>query len=102
MIGVPPAAGFLSKWYMLLGAWEVGHWLAILVIIASTLLNAAYFLPIVHRAFLRPLSSEAEAHPHGEAPVAIVIALTTTAALTLGLFFLPGLLLELAGGVAGR
>ena len=102
MIGVPPAAGFLSKWYMLLGAWEVGQWFAILIIIASTLLNAAYFLPIVYAAFLKPLSPEAEAQPHGEAPVAIVIALTTTAALTLLLFFLPGMALDLAGGLVGR
>ena len=102
MIGVPPAAGFLSKWYMLLGAFDVGQWFAIVIIILSTLLNAAYFLPIVHAAFMKPLSAEAEAHPHGEAPVAIVIALTTTAVLTLLLFFLPGLALDLAGGLVGR
>ena len=102
MIGVPPAAGFLSKWYMLLGAFDVGQWFAIVIIILSTLLNAAYFLPIVHAAFMKPLSAEAEAHPHGEAPVAIVIALTTTAILTLLLFFLPGLALDLAGGLVER
>jgi multicomponent Na+:H+ antiporter subunit D len=102
MIGVPPAAGFLSKWYMLLGAWGAGQWFAIFVIIASTLLNAAYFLPIVHAAFLKPLSPEAEAHPHGEAPVAIVIALTATAILTVLLFLAPGLALDLAGGLIGR
>ena len=102
MIGVPPAAGFLSKWYMLLGAFDVGQWFAIVIIILSTLLNAAYFLPIVHAAFMKPLSAEAEAHPHGEAPVAIVIALTTTAVLTLLLFFLPGLALDLAGRLVER
>ena len=102
MIGVPPAAGFLSKWYMLLGAWGTGHWFAIAVIIVSTLLNAAYFLPIVHAAFLKPLPDEAEDQAHGEAPVAIVIALTTTAALTLLLFLAPGLALDLAGGLVGR
>jgi multicomponent Na+:H+ antiporter subunit D len=87
---------------MLLGAWGAGQWFAIFVIIASTLLNAAYFLPIVHAAFLKPLSAEAEAHPHGEAPVAIVIALTTTAILTVLLFLAPGLALDLSGGLIGR
>jgi multicomponent Na+:H+ antiporter subunit D len=51
MIGLPPAAGFVSKWYMLSGAMAAQHWPAVAVIIASTLLNAGYFLPIVYRAF---------------------------------------------------
>src|SRR3546814_2259850 len=54
MIGVPPAAGFISKWYMLMGAIGVKAWIAVAVIAASTLLNAAYYLPIVHAAFLKP------------------------------------------------
>ncbi len=101
MIGVPPAAGFLSKWYMLLGAHAAGQWFALAVIIASTLLNAAYFLPILHAAFLKPLSSEAEAHPHGEAPLPIVIALTMTAGLTVLLFFWSAPVVELASALAG-
>ena len=51
MIGLPPAAGFVSKWYMLSGAMASANWLAIAVIAASTLLNAGYFPPIVYRAF---------------------------------------------------
>jgi len=102
MIGVPPAAGFLSKWYMLIGAWQIGQWFAVAIIVVSTLLNAAYFLPIVYAAFLKPLSAEAQAHPHGEAPLAIVLALTVTAALTILLFLSPGLALELGGALIDR
>ena len=51
MIGLPPAAGFISKWYMLSGAMAAQHWVAVAVIAVSTLLNAGYFLPIVYRAF---------------------------------------------------
>ncbi|MGD8842024.1 MAG: proton-conducting transporter membrane subunit [Gammaproteobacteria bacterium] len=56
MIGVPPVAGFISKWYLGLGAIDAGMagWV-IPVLVASSLLNAAYFLPIVYRAwFCRP------------------------------------------------
>lgn len=55
MIGIPPAAGFVSKWYLGLGALEAGvaHWV-LPVLIASSLLNAAYFLPILYRAWFRP------------------------------------------------
>jgi multicomponent Na+:H+ antiporter subunit D len=101
LIGIPPFAGFISKWFIMSGAWATQNTLAAAVILGSTLLNAAYFLPIVHRAFFRPLSAEAVAHPHGEAPLPIVIALTFTAVLTTAMFFFPDTALRLAEGVAG-
>ncbi len=96
MIGLPPAAGFVSKWYLVSGAMSQGAWFALVVVLLSTLLNAGYFLPIVYRAFFKPLSAEAVAHPHGEAPLPIVIALSFTAAGTLALFFFPDVPLALA------
>jgi len=52
MIGIPPVAGFISKWYIGLGAVEAGaaDWV-MPVLVASSLLNAAYFLPILYRAW---------------------------------------------------
>ena len=96
MIGLPPAAGFVSKWYLVSGAVQQAQWAALAVVLASTLLNAGYFLPIRWRAFFRPLSAEAVAHSHGEAPLPMVIALTLTAAGTLALFFFPDVPLALA------
>ena len=96
MIGLPPAAGFVSKWYLVSGAMDQAHWFALAVVLLSTLLNAGYFLPIVYRAFLRPLSTNAADHPHGEAPLPIVLALGVTAAGTLALFFFPDVPLALA------
>jgi len=83
MIGLPPAVGFLSKWYMLSGAMSVSHAFAVAVVVLSTLLNAGYFLPIVFRAFFR----DADGPSHGEAPLPMVVALTATAAGTVLLFF---------------
>jgi len=96
MIGLPPAAGFVSKWYMVSGAMAAQHWVAVAVIVGSTLLNAAYFLPIVYRAFFVAPASDAHDHTHGEAPLPMVIALTLTAAATVLLFFLPDVPLALA------
>jgi multicomponent Na+:H+ antiporter subunit D len=96
MIGLPPAAGFVSKWYMLSGAMAAQHWVAVAVIVGSTLLNAGYFLPIVYRAFFVAPAHDAHDHPHGEAPLPMVIALTVTAAATVLLFFLPEVPLALA------
>lgn len=55
MIGIPPIAGFVSKWYLGIGAMEAGiaAWVIPILLISSAL-NAAYFLPILYRAwFLR-------------------------------------------------
>jgi len=54
MIGVPPLAGYISKWYLLKGAVQSGDGWVGLVLGASSLLNAAYFLPILYRAWLLP------------------------------------------------
>jgi multicomponent Na+:H+ antiporter subunit D len=100
MIGVPPTAGFLGKWFILLAALQVGSWFAVAVIVVSTLLNAGYFLPILYRAFARPAGTEA-AHAH-ESPWPMVASLTVTAALTVLLFLWPGAPFELAEMLAGN
>lgn len=58
MIGIPPIAGFVSKWHLGLGAVSAGqHW-AILILVSSSLLNAAYFLPILHAAWFKKSDQE--------------------------------------------
>ena len=106
MIGVPPTAGFVSKWYLLTGAMATRQFSAVAVIVLSTLLNAAYFLPIVYRAFFvapaaAPHGEASVRHAHGEAPWPMVLALGATAALTLALFFRPETLVQLAGRIGG-
>ena len=54
MIGVPPIAGFISKWYLGAGALEAGQPWILVVLLASSALNAAYFLPILYRAWFKP------------------------------------------------
>lgn len=104
MIGVPPAAGFLSKWYMLLGAFNTEQFIAVAVIIISTLLNAAYFIPVIYRAFFKAekIHDDGHHHEHGEAPWPIVVALTMTASLTILLFFFHQIPLDLANKMIGR
>jgi multicomponent Na+:H+ antiporter subunit D len=100
MIGLPPAAGLVSKWYLLEGAIDGAWWAVLVVIIVSALLNAAYFLPIVWRAFFKPLPEGEEAGLR-EAPWPCVAALSITAALTIALFFFPDVFADLAAAVAG-
>lgn len=93
MIGIPPTIGFVSKWYILLGAMHTQHYFALAVLVLSTLLNAAYLLPIVYAAFFRKPHTPLL---HGEAPKAIVTAITITASGAILLFFCSGWLLRIA------
>jgi multicomponent Na+:H+ antiporter subunit D len=58
MIGLPPMAGFVSKWYLGLGALEQGQDWIIGILVISTLLNAAYFLPILYAAWFKEQEGE--------------------------------------------
>ncbi len=53
MIGVPPVAGFVSKWYLGVGALNAGETWVLAVLATSSALNAAYFLPILYRAWFK-------------------------------------------------
>jgi len=97
LIGIPPCVGFISKWYILQGALASETYMAAAVLFLSTLLNAAYFLPIVYAAYFRPPSGPA----HGEAPPSMVLALVATAAGTVALYFFPAIPLAAARAVIG-
>jgi multicomponent Na+:H+ antiporter subunit D len=97
MIGVPPTAGFVSKWYILAGAFEADNLVAVFTIIASTVLNAAYFLPILYMVWFE--REKEGGKEHGEAPFLAVVALCLTALLTLAFFLFNGPVIELESQV---
>lgn len=55
LTGIPPASGFISKWYLALGALNSGtgifSWLGPVVLLVSALLTAGYLFPIVIKGF---------------------------------------------------
>ncbi|MEK7702534.1 MAG: monovalent cation/H+ antiporter subunit D family protein [Nitrospirota bacterium] len=103
MIGVPPLPGFITKWHLALGAVEAKELSLLIVLVVSTLLNAAYFIPIIYKAFFEPPAS---AHtPNGvhntehsekvTESFAMVFPLMVSAVISLILGFYPDLLLTL-------
>jgi len=76
LAGVPPVNGFLSKWFLALGALEADKLFILGIFIISGLLNAAYFFPIVHRAFFK---EGVNLEGYGEAPLFMVVPLVCTA-----------------------
>jgi multicomponent Na+:H+ antiporter subunit D len=91
MIGIPPIAGFIRKWYLATGAVEVNQYWILAVLLGSSLLNAAYFLPILYVAWFK---SQQQPWPHEhiksryETSLALLIPplFTAVAALLIGLF----------------
>jgi multicomponent Na+:H+ antiporter subunit D len=103
MIGVPPAAGFTSKWYLALGSIEAGQIPILVVLLVSTVLNAAYFLPITYKAFFEKdeASGVHSNSDHGhhedirEIPM-VMVPLVVTAIISLLLGIYPDYFLNLA------
>ncbi|MGB3212204.1 MAG: proton-conducting transporter membrane subunit [Desulforhopalus sp.] len=94
MIGAPPFAGFISKWYLGLGALEAGQNWVIFILAGSSLLNAAYFLPILQAAWFRePPVAWPEEHDFGrrETAWALLLPPVVTAAMALGMGLLASM-----------
>jgi len=88
MIGLPPMAGFISKVYLGIGAVEAGSGWVLVVLAGSTVLNACYFLPLLHRLWF-----QAPGNPDtpGERPLGLIIPAVLTALAALGAGLLAGL-----------
>jgi multicomponent Na+:H+ antiporter subunit D len=119
LIGIPPMSGFISKWNLAVGTMERGNVWLLVVLLTSSLMNAAYLGPIVYKAYFEepeepeyhggdPALAHAhddahaddDAHGHGDHDIREVrwmtIPLTVTAALSLLAGVFPDLILRLA------
>ena len=86
MVGLPPLAGFFSKWYLALGTIDNENWLFLAVILISSLLNAVYFFRILEKVYMmNPDKDQKEAAvaEKNEAPASMIIP---TSVLALALF----------------
>jgi len=88
MIGMPPVAGFVSKWYLLNGAMSAGQIILLVALLCSTILNAGYFVPIFYRAFFLKPEPGTDIEQYSEAPWSMVVPLvfTSVVSLVLGLY----------------
>jgi len=89
VIGLPPCGGFISKWSLVLGTIESGRLVMLFVLLMSSFLNAAYFLPIVYRAFFCTAEESMFEGGVKEAPLWCVVPLVLTGVGSIVLFFYP-------------
>ncbi|MBC8463722.1 MAG: monovalent cation/H+ antiporter subunit D family protein [Deltaproteobacteria bacterium] len=102
VIGLPPTGGFFSKWYLALGTLQADQLPMLIVLLGSSLLNAAYFLPIVYKAFFCTEKESMFDNQIQEAPIWCVAPLVITAVGSVILFFYPTIFLNLATLAIGR
>ena len=96
VIGLPPLGGFISKWYLALGALDRGMTWVVVVLLVSSLLNVFYLLPVAVTAFFRDPKDDQDTGMK-EAPMACVVPLAITAIGCFGLFFFAEPILQLVG-----
>jgi multicomponent Na+:H+ antiporter subunit D len=99
MIGAPPVAGFVSKWYLLNGAYDARSISIIIVLLVSTVLNAAYFAPVIYAGFFGKPSVDDAKHGYTEAHPALVIPLTITATISVIIGLYPGFFMSFVHAV---
>jgi multicomponent Na+:H+ antiporter subunit D len=88
LVGLPPVCGLLSKWYLCLGAFNSGEMIFLFVFLASALLDAAYFFPIIYNAYFR--GDTRESAQVAEAPLLMTAPLVASALCSVVLCFAPG------------
>ncbi len=88
MSGIPPVAGFISKWYIAMGTIRADNLAALATVLAASLLDAVYFFPIIRNAFFRE-SSSSYRELGNLYYVYMVVPLTLTAAFSIVLFVNP-------------
>ncbi len=86
MSGVPSTCGFISKWYLWLAPIESGQLIFLFILLISTLLNMAYFFPIISIAFFKGPEKQEKIK---EAPIFMLVALVITAIATIILGTIP-------------
>ena len=80
LIGVPLTAGFISKWYLILGALDKGWWPLAVILLLTSLLALVYVWRVVEVMYFRSSSSE---YKIKEAPLSMIIPMYILVAMTI-------------------
>ena len=91
MIGLPPVAGFVSKWYLAGGALDAGQPWVLAVLVGSTVLNAAYFLPMLVAGWFLAPAQDQDAKPAQPLGWWMTVPPVLTAAASIGAGLFAGL-----------
>jgi len=84
IIGVPPTCGFFSKWYLISGSIQAGHYGFMVALLFSSLVNVILFFRVIEIGYYEPVRDHEGhgAHTEGiaEAPISMLVPLLIVAA----------------------
>lgn len=101
MIGAPPVAGFITKWNLLVGSVQAHQMGILLILIASTMLNAAYFAPISYKAFFGKRPADEPYTGIKEAPLAMLIPILIACFISIVIGIFPNFMMHFVKVVTG-
>jgi multicomponent Na+:H+ antiporter subunit D len=101
MIGAPPVAGFVSKWYLLVGSMEAHQVGILLILIASTVLNVGYFAPVTYKAFFGKRPEGEMETGIKEAPLSMLIPLLMAVTVSVIIGIYPNFMMQFVRMVTG-
>jgi multicomponent Na+:H+ antiporter subunit D len=101
MIGAPPVAGFVSKWYLLVGSMEAHQVGILLILIASTVLNVGYFAPVTYKAFFGKRPEGETTTGIKEAPLSMLIPLLIAVTVSVIIGIYPNFMMQFVRMVTG-
>lgn len=104
MIGMPPGAGFVTKWYLIRAALEAGGYVFVAIIFTSTLLMIVYFLRVIEIMYIRTEEETtilAGNHGINELPASMLIPglLLGILSFVFGIIWISGTLHPLLGAI---
>lgn len=106
LIGIPPLGGFVSKWYLAVGALDSGagifSWLGPVVLLLSALLTAGYLFSITIAAFLPGADYDYGALQKREPTPWMTLPLVVLAALTVLIGLFPGMFVDFLTAIADQ
>ncbi|MDY6795283.1 MAG: monovalent cation/H+ antiporter subunit D family protein [Actinomycetota bacterium] len=73
VIGLPPSAGFISKWYLIVGNIEAGRELYVVILLVGAVLAAVYCFRVIYYMFFQPPEEGAWESGGPEAPVSMLV-----------------------------
>jgi multicomponent Na+:H+ antiporter subunit D len=98
IVGTPGTAGFISKWYLAVGALDRGWWVVVFLLVASSLISVLYVGRVIEAAWFRPPSDRvAEAK---DPPLSMLLPLLILAAATVYFGFDTRLIVGIAASAA--
>jgi NADH-quinone oxidoreductase subunit N len=86
LAGIPPAAGFVGKFYIFSGAVSEGFVLLTVIGVMASLVSVYYYIRVVVVMYMRPAPSEESLFSPANAAIGLALAIAVVGILVFGVY----------------